>query len=75
MHSNGTLDLQGTAVTIQNDISASDSVIAGTATDSLGNPIQTRNNAPVFDIPVIDPMSYCGDADYEQIAVVFGLSF
>lgn len=63
LHANGVVDFGGSA-SIQNDVSASDSVIVGSAVDSLGQPIVPYDNSAELDIPDLDPMSYCGEAEY-----------
>jgi hypothetical protein len=64
MHVNGWLDQNGTVV-VDGDLSLTDSLIGnGAIEDTLGNPVIVTEGADSVELPQLDPMDYCGEADY-----------
>ena len=62
VHANGTITVTGNA-TVQTGISATGTVV-GAASDTSGAALVPTNGARELDIPNLDPLDYCGDADY-----------
>lgn len=61
-HANGTITVTGNA-TVQTGISATGTVV-GAVSDTSGAALVPTNGARELDIPNLDPLDYCGDADY-----------
>lgn len=63
-HSNASIELTGTP-TVATSVSASDTVeVSGRINGADGSEVRPRHHQPEIDIPDLDPMSYCDDADY-----------
>ena len=62
VHANGAITVTGNA-TVQTGISATGTVV-GAASDTSGAALVPTNGARELDIPNLDPLDYCGDADY-----------
>ena len=66
VHANGTVTVTGNP-TVQTGISASGTVDVaegGSVADTSGAAIVPVNGAREVDIPILDPLDYCGDADH-----------
>ncbi len=61
-HANGDVGGSG-SLTIDGDVSATDSVLLGEVLDSEGNPITPMSHTDSLDIPALNPLDYCADAD------------
>ncbi len=64
VHSNGSLEISGT-LTVAGEVSAVGSVdVGGEIVDESGNPVEPASGAPPVEIPKLNPMAYCDEADY-----------
>lgn len=64
LHTNGGLDVSGSVVS-SGAVSATDIVVvSGTVIDTAGNPLEPESFADSVDVPGLNPLDYCGDADY-----------
>lgn len=64
LHANEIVVVQGTP-TVEQGVSASDTVqVSGQIKDPSGGKVQPLHHVPPVEIPQVDPMSYCGDADF-----------
>ena len=63
VHANGTITTIGSP-TVQTGISATGTVVGPPPSDTSGAPLVPVNGARQLDIPDLDPLDYCGDADY-----------
>ncbi len=63
-HANGSIG-GGGSPTIDGDVSATDTVTLGSGDiqDSEGNPVEPTSYADSIDLPKLNPLDYCGDAD------------
>ena len=64
VHANQIVVVSGNP-TVAQGVSASDTVtVSGSIQDANGNPVTPLHHQPPIEIPALDPMDYCGDADY-----------
>ncbi len=64
VHANQIVVVSGNP-TVSGTVSASDTVeVSGSIRDPNGQPINPLSHQPPIEVPRMDPMDYCGDADY-----------